>query len=142
MLSFDENTLWSWKNGSFQDPEDGSPAIIEYYKNGQVKFTGHRRDGNAHDPADGSPAEIWYSETGEILGGYSSANGKLSPEQMAGMLKAAQVNRVAALLAKADQSIVPVGMPLANDCGVSGSGEFERWELTATAARCTSKHGH
>ena len=54
-----------------------------------------------------------YSKTGAITGGFSAAtNSELSAEQAAELLKEAQVRRVANLLAKADQAVVPAGTAL------------------------------
>ena len=107
--------------GEFADPPDGSPAQVECYPSGAIKKTRHFRSGSSHAPEDGSPANVYYFENGEISGGYSSEKGKLSPAKVSEMLKAAQVNRVASLLEKADQAVVPAGMPLPKDFAVAGA---------------------
>ena len=128
-----------------QDLTDGSPSVIEFHPDGAVKRLTHHRDGKAHDPIgflpaiieyhqdgtiastlhclsgqlvnpdDGSPSGVQYSEAGEISSGYLVGNGKISAEQVLSLNNAAQVNRVAALLAKADQAVVPSGLPLDSD---------------------------
>ena len=67
--------------------------------------------------ADGSPAQVKYSKSGKVTGGYTSVNGELSASQALKMLKSAQVCRVAELLQKADQAVVPSGMPLPKKFG-------------------------
>ena len=59
-----------------------------------------------------SLGQIFYDEDGAVTGGASAAKGDLSAEEVNKMLAAAQVERVAALLAKADKSVIPVGIPL------------------------------
>ena len=65
------------------------------------------------DPANGSPACVYYSEDGAVTGGYSSEKKReLTDKEAYDMIMAPTVARVAALLAKADQSVIPIGLPL------------------------------
>ena len=125
--------------GDEADLEEGSPAIITFYENGVVKAPTRMWCRWPTDGADGSPShvkfhpngnvkevryweaamkdtaslgQIFYDEDGAVTGGASAAKGDLSAEEVNKMLAAAQVERVAALLAKADKSVIPVGIPL------------------------------
>ena len=112
MLSFSAKMVLSWASQRRNDLSDGYPARIAYYSNGNVHYTGHFRDDAVCDTEDGGPAQVRYSELGEVLKGHSSVHGHLSADESINMIKAAQFNRVAALLAKADQAVIPVGIPL------------------------------
>ena len=111
-IEFSWRSVSSLTKNGYQDLPDGSPAVFGVYRSGAVSRTARYVSGIASDALDGSPAIVQYSESGEISGGFSVANGQLSASQTIKTLKAAQVNRVAALLAKSEQSVVPVGMPL------------------------------
>ena len=104
------------------DPSDGRPASVEYYANGALRSVRHFSDDTKTDTTDGTPAFVNYSESGEISSGFSSICGSLTAEETIAMLKAAQVNRVAALLEKADQAVIPSGMPQPKDFDGSGPG--------------------
>ena len=97
------------------DGADGSPAVVNYYPNGnlkQVEYICCRRT-LPKDPANGSPACVYYSEDGAVTGGYSSEKKReLTDKEAYDMIMAPTVARVAALLAKADQSVIPIGLPL------------------------------
>ena len=99
-------------NGKPHDPEDGSPATHLYYLSGAIEKTAHYRAGDMVDAADGSPAKVEYYEDGTVQEGWSSKSGGLSPAAVIKILKAVQFQRVVALLTKADQAVVPFGMPL------------------------------
>ena len=109
-VSFTE--IFSRINSKLHDLEDGSPATIYYDQSGLVKGIAHYHDGKNCDPANGTPAQIYYKEDGAVSGGFSSVTGVLSAAKTSDMLQVAQVRRVAALLANADQSVAPAGMPL------------------------------
>ena len=109
-----------YQNGILQSPKDGTPAYISYFKNGSIQSIGYYQAGERQDTGDGTPALIVYGESGEIARGYSAEKGPLSASETIACLNAAQVRRVAALLAKSEQSVVPSGMPLPESCGVSG----------------------
>ena len=127
------------EGGAEDDLADGSPAIITFYESGIVKETTRMWCRWPADGADGSPAHVkyhsngsvkevrywnaalkdteslaqtFYAEDGAVTGGASAAKGDLSAEETTKMIKAVQVARVAALLAKADQSVIPIGLPL------------------------------
>ena len=146
LMSFDDVQIRSWKHNKLHDLADGSPALckyhtsghvalhihyigghindpapgvhafVEYYPSGRVKETSHYINDGYLDPQDGSPARINYSESGCIIGGWAASVGKLDALEVEQMLKAVQLCRVADLLAKADQSVVPAGMPLPRKC--------------------------
>ena len=101
-----------FRDGTLNDPEDGSPAVICHHEVGTLKSIGHFFKGSRMDTDDNIPAHISYFEDGDIEGGISSVRGKLDADQVIKMLKAVQVSRVADLLTKADQAVVPSGMPL------------------------------
>ena len=116
MISFSENALWTWYNDELEDLLDGSPAYVEYHPDGVLHRTSHYCDSYPVDPSDGGPARIEYSECGEIIGGASSEKGGLTVEETSRLVaiaeKANQIRRVEALLAKADQSVIPSVMAL------------------------------
>ena len=110
-----------FRNGRADSPADGIPASVTYYHNGAIRHVVHMKNGERIDPADGTPCEVSYNRDGIITGGASSVNGALSDKETAKLLdiakKAKQVCRVAELLAKADQDVIPAGMPLPADYG-------------------------
>ena len=103
--------LFHYCDGEINDPKDGTPAFVRYYPSGCIHSFGSYRNNSLTDASDGSPAGVEYSKKGEIVGGFSSVFGELTAEETIKMIKNAQVYRVAELLAKADQSVVPAGMP-------------------------------
>ena len=103
------------RDGVRNDSPAGTPAYVEFYPDGKVRFVVNVRGGLKMDKEDGTPALVCYSEEGDIIAGFSSVNGDLNAEAIHKMNKAAQVFRVAALLKKADQSVVPSGMPLSKE---------------------------
>ena len=111
-----------FQQGQLQDPADGSPASISFYQNGQVKRAAHYHDDKERNPEDGSPSAVHYSELGEITSGILSGTGTISAAKTTEMLKSAQFRRVTDLLAKADQSVIPAGMPLPDDYSLPGAG--------------------
>ena len=111
-----------YSGGSLNDPKNGAPAVVEYHSSGILKKIAHYRYGEYYDPQDGTPAQINYSKLGESIHGWSAADGKLSAKEATKILKSVQVRRVAALLAKADQSVIPAGMPLPDDYSLPGAG--------------------
>ena len=98
-----------YRHGKIHAPTCFCPAVIEYYPAGAIKATLHYQYGKYQEQADGCPAGIHYSEDGKISGGCSVGKGKISASHAKHLIKAAQISRVAALLAKADQSVVPAG---------------------------------
>ena len=155
-LSFNGDSILAWRKQMLHDLDDGSPAFISYRSRGRVSFIEHYANDMRQDPADGSPAVVHYhsdgivsriahfdrnvfftppdvrpaqidfDRNGKISRGYSAENGELTAKQVVEMLKESQVNRVANLLAKVDQSVVPSGMPLPGNCDVSAPGNISK----------------
>ena len=112
---FDDGTVKNtihYKRGVREDPGNGHPAYVAYFASGAIKQYMFCRAGGACDPEDGAPAAVHYRATGEIASGVSSEKGRLTAKQTIEMLRSAQVRRVAGLLAKADPTVIPAGMPL------------------------------
>ena len=156
MLSFSDESILIWKNGKLNDlhdgtpaeiqyyqdgvikfldhyvddklndPPDGTPACVEYWKTGGIKYTSRNRDGKFRDLEDGSPSQIWYNKNGEITSAHSASNGLMTPEKAIELLEAAKVFRVAALLEKADQSVVPAGMPMPDNYANPGKPDIAK----------------
>ena len=106
------STAEYYRDGMQHDSEDGLPAVVHFYPNGQVRIVEHFLCGHFCDAEDGTPGLIYYAEDGAVSRGASAVNGKLTAEEVNKLLAAAKINRVAALLEKADKSVIPVGMPL------------------------------
>ena len=110
-----------YRDGIVAAPAVGHPSMIEYYTNGAPGRIAHLCGEQFEDLADGSPARVDYSETGEVAGGFSSKAGELTVAQTTAQMKAAQRWRAADLLSKADQAVVPSGMPLPDNCAPSAT---------------------
>ena len=111
-MSYFFGGMWAFRGRSRHDLPDGSPSYIAFHAGGNVQAFSHFIKDHLQDPPDGSPAHIEYAPDGVIKCGRSSATGHLTAAQTAERIKAAQVRSVAALLAKANQSVMPSGRPL------------------------------
>ena len=111
--------------------DNGLPATVDYPQNGTVKAVCYCWNGDIADQPDGFPASICYSDVGEITGGTSSVAGSLTAAETIARIKDAQVRRVANLLEKADQSVLPIGMPL-SDVKPAAAGDKEKAGVDST----------
>ena len=52
------------RNGILQNPDDGTPAVQKFYRDGTPEWISHYTNGNYHDPADGTPASRGFYPDG------------------------------------------------------------------------------
>ena len=68
-------------NGKYHDPDDGTPAYQDFYRDGTTEWISHWTNGKRHDPADGIPArQDFYSDGSQKMVEHWT-NGRLVSEE-------------------------------------------------------------